>query len=932
MGAGGDASSADGNATAISTFLRVRPHKRKGHFTLPDEAAIEDGPAVVRAEVARDEVAGMVNNKRTAWAFGFDGVIGPQARQDEVFERVAEPVVSSVLEGYNGTVFAYGQTGSGKTYTLTGGVDAFADRGIVPRAISRIFAHCAASTGEVEHVIRISYLEIYNEVGYDLLGAVPTGGAAAGEGFTLPRISAVAEDEDGGVHLRGLGCHVAASEEEALSLLFVGDTNRAVCETAMNAASSRSHCVFTVHVEARPVGAPTVRRSKLQLVDLAGSERVAKTGASGTTLGEALHINRSLHFLELVITRLHERLSAKAGKAGRGGGKDTHVPYRNSMLTSVLRDSLGGNCKTVMVAAMHPASDHTDESISTCRFAQRVRMITNDVSRNEEVDPALLIERLRDENRRLRDAGAANEDDGGAELPQADLRALRRAVRAFVGDPSQSAQVEWGRGRRAAKVRHALWMLRQMIRGGSGGGGTVGGGGGDEEEAEDGGGVWSGGEEQGEEGGAEDGASQEEQLRRRIAILTGQLRQRDEAVASLEAKVRLLARGGGSSCGSEGGSGGGAGKTAPLPSHSTARDDNRAVGEEAAALVSRDAARRLFATSFERGATLLATLTAAQGSLKPKLDDARALGAALVAAREDIASAKRAVESRRVQTALAGLSEVGADEGADADGAVDEEEARLAGVLHGLKEAYRAKAHQLKQLKVHVGALQASCGAAQSAFDAEFRAWWASMRHAHGMAAEDDALRRAATPLLGEAPPPPATAKGSEIGDSAGERRAPPSLAQLRDPEASLALFRSEVWSEAARSRRERLKAELSDAVSQAKESGALVTRKRDQVARLKESLSAHLGAGGSAADEEAIRARLDVEKEGYRDEVSALRSLKRRVEELQASLDGSQEELRADFAAWHAPALAQAERREGGSAGAARSGAPPGAPRRAWD
>ena len=133
--------------------------------------------------------------------FTFDSVYDWNSEQRDISAETAYPVVENVIQGYNGTVFAYGQTGSGKTYTLTGGVDAFADRGIVPRAISRIFAHCAASTGEVEHVIRISYLEIYNEVGYDLLGAVPTGGAAAGEGFTLPRISAVAEDEDGGARL-----------------------------------------------------------------------------------------------------------------------------------------------------------------------------------------------------------------------------------------------------------------------------------------------------------------------------------------------------------------------------------------------------------------------------------------------------------------------------------------------------------------------------------------------------------------------------------------------------------------------------------------------------------------------------------------------------------------------------------------------------------
>eukprot|EP00967_Tisochrysis_lutea_P046978 scaffold57158_cov31-Tisochrysis_lutea.AAC.2 len=150
-------------STAITTFLRVRPDKRgSGFFTLP--SAESEGPLSVSVEVPKEELPGLVSNKRTSWSFRFDGVLGQHALQDEVFTRVAQPVVDSVLEGFNGTVFAYGQTGSGKTYTLTGGVDAYEERGIIPRALSHIYAHIAASAGEVEHTVRISYLEIYNQV------------------------------------------------------------------------------------------------------------------------------------------------------------------------------------------------------------------------------------------------------------------------------------------------------------------------------------------------------------------------------------------------------------------------------------------------------------------------------------------------------------------------------------------------------------------------------------------------------------------------------------------------------------------------------------------------------------------------------------------------------------------------------------------------
>ena len=154
-----------------------------------------------------------------------------------------------------------------------------------------------------------------------------------------------------------------------------------ISETPSNMASSRSHCIFTLAVDMRKPNSDVVRRSKLHLVDLAGSERVKKTGIEGTVLREARYINLSLHFLEQVIISLQER--------------HKFVPYRNSMMTSVLRDSLGGNCKTVMVATVSPEELALDESVSTCRFAQRVALISNRLELNEEIDPKLLISRLK---------------------------------------------------------------------------------------------------------------------------------------------------------------------------------------------------------------------------------------------------------------------------------------------------------------------------------------------------------------------------------------------------------------------------------------------------------------------------------------------------------------------------------------------------------
>ncbi|ELW66083.1 Kinesin-like protein KIF6 [Tupaia chinensis] len=200
----------------------------------------------------------------------------------------------------------------------------------------------------------------------------------------------ILEDPDQNIHLKNLSLHQATTEEEALNLLFLGDTNRMIAETPMNQASTRSHCIFTVHLSSKEPGSATVRHAKLHLVDLAGSERVAKTGVGGQLLTEAKYINLSLHYLEQVIIALSEK-------------HRLHIPYRNSMMTSVLRDSLGGNCMTTMIATLSLEKRNIDESISTCRFAQRVALIKNEAILNEEIDPRLMILRLQKEIQELKD-------------------------------------------------------------------------------------------------------------------------------------------------------------------------------------------------------------------------------------------------------------------------------------------------------------------------------------------------------------------------------------------------------------------------------------------------------------------------------------------------------------------------------------------------
>lgn len=367
----------------IQTFLRIKPSKQpSGYFSIDD--LDPDSMNVVLPENYRSD---FINNTKTRYGFHFNGIIDTNATQDQVFNTVGVSAVRNALEGFNSTIFAYGQTGSGKTFTLTGGPQKYSDRGIIPRTISMLYNEMRTQS-EIQYKFYVSYLELYNEQGYDLLDTSKDTKSLE----DLPKVT-ILEDEHGNFHLKNLSMHPADSEEEALQLLFFGDTNRAVAETPMNMASSRSHCIFSIALEARFVGTDKIRRSKLHLVDLAGSERVAKTHSSGSVLTEAKYINSSLFFLEMVIVALYE-------KATKGR---THVPYRNSIMTSVLRDSLGGNCKTIMIATINPEAAHTEESLSTCRFAQRVSLIKNKASINEETDPALVIRRLKNDILTLRE-------------------------------------------------------------------------------------------------------------------------------------------------------------------------------------------------------------------------------------------------------------------------------------------------------------------------------------------------------------------------------------------------------------------------------------------------------------------------------------------------------------------------------------------------
>eukprot|EP00698_Gefionella_okellyi_P004368 TRINITY_DN14039_c0_g1_i1.p1 TRINITY_DN14039_c0_g1~~TRINITY_DN14039_c0_g1_i1.p1 ORF type:complete len:730 (-),score=199.31 TRINITY_DN14039_c0_g1_i1:78-2267(-) len=354
--------------SAVQVCVRTRPTDRFAH----DVLNIDTTANTIGVFIPKDLASGYVNNQQERWNFKFDSILH-NSPQENVYDHCARPVVHSLLEGFNGTVLVYGQTGAGKTFTMTGGTDNYKFRGIIPRTIGHVFREVA---DRADHAItvRCSYLEIYNEMMFDLLATDAT--AAVEDSLQIE------QDASGRVNVRGLAQRIANSEEEALNLLFEGETNRAIAEHQLNSASSRSHCIFTIHLESRSrvESAERVVRAKLNLVDLAGSERVKKTQSEGLILKEATYINRSLSFLEQVVIALSDK-------------RRDHVPYRQSKLTNVLKDSLGGNCKTYMIANIWPELEHVDETISTLRFATRMMRVSNEAVANVDYDPVLLCKK-----------------------------------------------------------------------------------------------------------------------------------------------------------------------------------------------------------------------------------------------------------------------------------------------------------------------------------------------------------------------------------------------------------------------------------------------------------------------------------------------------------------------------------------------------------
>nr|CAB3498193.1 unnamed protein product [Digitaria exilis] len=319
--------------------------------------------------------------------FTFDLVADEHVAQEDMFKVAGVPMVENCIAGYNSCMFAYGQTGSGKTHTMLGDIENGTRRnnancGMTPRVFEHLFARIQKEKEirrdeKLRFTCKCSFLEIYNEQILDLLNP---------NSVNLQ----IREDAKKGVHVENLTEHEISNAREALQQLIEGAANRKVAATNMNRASSRSHSVFTCLIESKweSQGINHHRFSRLNLVDLAGSERQKSSGAEGERLKEATNINKSLSTLGLVITNL----IAVSNK------KSHHVPYRDSKLTFLLQDSLGGNSKTTIIANISPSNCCAAETLSTLKFAQRAKYIRNNAVINEDASGDVLSMRLQIQN------------------------------------------------------------------------------------------------------------------------------------------------------------------------------------------------------------------------------------------------------------------------------------------------------------------------------------------------------------------------------------------------------------------------------------------------------------------------------------------------------------------------------------------------------
>lgn len=385
----------------VQVLVRCRPLN-------DDERRLQTPVAITCNEIRREVAAAQfIANKQIDKTFVFDRVFGPTSKQKELFDTAIAPIVHEVLEGYNCTIFAYGQTGTGKTYTMEGGArkkngEFPSDAGVIPRSVQRIFNILESQSAEYN--MKVSFLELYNEELTDLLAPEETPKFIEDK---TKKPLALMEDGKGGVFVRGLEEEIVCTANEIYKILEKGSAKRRTAETLLNKQSSRSHSIFsiTIHMkEFTPEGEEMIRCGKLNLVDLAGSENISRSGAREGRAREAGEINKSLLTLGRVINSLVDHSG--------------HVPYRESKLTRILRDSLGGKTKTCIIATIAPSIHCLEESLNTLDYAHRAKNIKNKPEVNQKMMKIALMKDLYSEIDRLKQEVYAAREKNGIYIPR----------------------------------------------------------------------------------------------------------------------------------------------------------------------------------------------------------------------------------------------------------------------------------------------------------------------------------------------------------------------------------------------------------------------------------------------------------------------------------------------------------------------------------
>uniref|UniRef100_A0A1X7UXS9 Kinesin motor domain-containing protein n=1 Tax=Amphimedon queenslandica TaxID=400682 RepID=A0A1X7UXS9_AMPQE len=413
-GSGAKPAPGGGGSDNFKVAVRVRPkierEKNEGAIDCVSVELVHSAVIITRNEPSKrrpsafhmEELSENSDSSSNSQNFFFDIVFDPSSSQVMIYDTCAKHIVMSVLEGYNGSIIAYGQTGTGKSYTIEGGNDEMT-RGIVPRASDEVFNYIKTTASiKDQFLVRVLYLEIYNEKLTDLLNP-------------LQDNLRIREDGVGGVYVEGLSEHVVRSTRELKKLIQDGASLRKTASTRMNVESSRSHTVFTIIVEhaiCTAEGGRIVTIGKLRLVDLAGSEKL-DSDAKLQQQTETKNINVSLHTFGKVVMSLTSSSSP-------------HIPYRDSKLTRILQDSLGGNCKTSLITTITPVSSCYTESLNSLLFAKRAKNVKNKAIINKDVSQKALLSAYQEEIKRLKEQLEKGGGGGGTGGPSIDEEKLKR--------------------------------------------------------------------------------------------------------------------------------------------------------------------------------------------------------------------------------------------------------------------------------------------------------------------------------------------------------------------------------------------------------------------------------------------------------------------------------------------------------------------------